>query len=160
MKRIAFVLTLMLIAAVPVEAQNARREAARRGYEDCREREREKNGTYRYELVCKDRGWGRDHDDDSDGDSDEDGAWRRTSQRRGSASRPVCVDRNRDGRCDYVARRAEVCIDRNRDGWCDNDRDRRVDRRSEEERRAEERRRNPKGIDDLIAIMRERRGQP
>jgi hypothetical protein len=57
-----------------------------------------------------DRRYGRDDDDRDDRD------WNRG--RRDQSGRD-CVDRDRNGRCDYVGRSSDYCLDRNHDGRCD-----------------------------------------
>ena len=55
--------------------------------------------------------WGRDDDDRRDGRD-----WGRN--RRDENGRD-CVDRDRNGRCDYVGASSDYCLDRNHDGRCD-----------------------------------------
>jgi hypothetical protein len=58
-----------------------------------------------------DRRYGRDgRDDDDNRDWD-----RRRRDERGQD----CVDRDRNGRCDYIGQGSDYCLDRNHDGRCD-----------------------------------------
>lgn len=65
----------------------------------------------RYKYDRDDR-YGRDDDYDRDGN----GGWGRG--RRDENGRD-CVDRDRNGRCDYVGASSDYCLDRNHDGRCD-----------------------------------------
>lgn len=72
----------------------------------------------------RDRRGSRDARDARDRRDDDD-RWRRVCDDRGRRSRDCdwedarCVDRDRDGWCDYAERRPVVCSDRDRDARCD-----------------------------------------
>ena len=76
----------------------------------------------------------------------EDGEYDRRAPRQPRRSGgDICIDRDRDGRCDVVTtRRSDVCVDRDSDGRCDD-----VQRSTSTDR----------SIEEMIEIMR-RRGAP
>lgn len=96
------------VAAFPGRGKGRWQNASQVGRENCRERESyRKNGDYKYDLECE---RGRRERRDAD-------ARRRQQRRTGS---DVCIDRDRDGRCDVMTTRTStICVDRDRDGRCD-----------------------------------------